>query len=88
MLKITQILAEPERPTIKLEGKLLAPWIENVADACDPAKACRPIRLDLSSLTYADAEGTQLLRRLLSRGAELGPCSGFLAELLHVEQRP
>ena len=67
--------------TIKLEGKLLGPWVgevrrQFVGDAVDLP------RLDLSSLTFVGREGTELLRQLLNRGVQIESCSPYVAELL------
>jgi hypothetical protein len=72
--------------TIKLEGEILGPWVGTVRDACTQrGRRCRRLRLDLAAVTYADAAGTQLLRDLMGEGIEIAACSGFLAELLHLD---
>jgi ABC-type transporter Mla MlaB component len=43
-------------------------------------------RLDLSGLTYVDQAGTRLLKEFLRRGVAVTACSGFVAELLHLEK--
>lgn len=66
MLKIT---TEPgtEGTTLKLEGKIAGPWVEELerawtasALACDRAR----ITVDLSAVTFIDAEGKKLLARI------------------------
>jgi ABC-type transporter Mla MlaB component len=88
MLKITQIDDLDSTQTLKLEGKLLAPWVAEVLKAC-PSCDRRPSRtcLDLSGLTYVDHAGTKLLKDLLNRGMSISACSGYVAELLHLEKR-
>jgi hypothetical protein len=46
-----------------------------------------PIRLDLSSLSFADEAGIRLLRELLRQGAQIAAASGFVAALLRLEDR-
>ncbi|MHC5541043.1 STAS domain-containing protein [Singulisphaera rosea] len=71
---------------LKLEGKLLGPWIGELELACGEARDRRErIRLDLSGLTYLDADGTRFIEGLLREGTRLVACSGFVAEML---QRP
>jgi hypothetical protein len=72
--------------TIKLEGEILAPWVDTVRDACSTGGR-RPgrLRLDLATVSYADAAGTQLLHDLMREGIEIAACSSFLAELLHLD---
>jgi anti-anti-sigma regulatory factor len=84
MLKITQIDDQDSIQTLRLEGKLMAPWVAEVLNACTTDIA--PIRLDLSGLTFVDRAGVKLLKDLLRRGIAVSACSGFVAELLHLEK--
>lgn len=71
---------------VKLEGKLLAPWVEEVRRACDDARAGgNEPRLDLSSLLYADHAGVSLLQELHARGARIVARSNYATELLKLE---
>ncbi|HVS40345.1 MAG TPA: hypothetical protein VMS17_32610 [Gemmataceae bacterium] len=69
--------------TIKFEGKLLGPWVDEVSKVCaadaDPSSR---MNLDLSALTFVDAAGELLLRALIARGVEVVACSSYVAELL------
>jgi hypothetical protein len=58
-----------------------------VRDACTQ-QGRRPERLvlDLTAVTYVDGPGSQLLRDLVGEGIEIGACSGFIAELLDLEE--
>ena len=88
MLRITHPEGHDSISTLKLEGKLLGPWVTELARSCNELP-CRPsrLRLDLSAVTFVDGPGVALLRDLLARGATLAACSGLVAELLHVERR-
>jgi hypothetical protein len=83
MLRLTQIAGTHRTQTIKLEGKLLGPWVDEVRKACpagtDPSSR---INLDLSALIFVDAAGERLLRDLIARGSEVLACSSYVAELL------
>ncbi len=86
MLRITTV-RHGLQTILKLEGKLLEPWIEEFHGAC--ARAEIPsghVGLDLAGLTYADVAGTQLLRNLVQRGVPITACSAFMAELLRERQ--
>ena len=86
VLRITWVQKQGSRQTLKLEGQLLGPWITSVREACaETNNGCTGLQLDLTSLTYVDAEGFELLRDLLRDGIEIGDCSSFVGELL---QRP
>jgi ABC-type transporter Mla MlaB component len=88
MLRITQATGNDSATILRLEGKLRGPWVPELARALEEL-ACSPdqLRLDLSAVTFVDGPGVALLRDLLDRGAQLGPCSPLVAELLHVEGR-
>jgi hypothetical protein len=83
MLRLTRIASTHRAQTIKLEGKLLGPWIGEVSKAC--AAGTGPssrINLDLSALIFVDGAGERLLRDLIARGIEVVACSSYVAELL------
>jgi hypothetical protein len=83
MLRLTRIAGTHRPQTIKFEGKLLGPWVDEVSQACvagaDPSS---PINLDLSALVFVDAAGERLLRDLIARGIQVVACSSYVAELL------
>jgi hypothetical protein len=84
MLKITQSSSQGSGSTVKLEGKLLQPWEDEVRALFPPALPGPLPRLDLSSLTFVDAAGVDLLRQLLRQGVAIQSCSGFVAALLQL----
>lgn len=88
MLRITHAPARDSVSTLRLEGKLLGPWVAELARSCDEFP-CPPdcLRLDLAAVTFVDGPGVVLLRDLLGRGVTLTACSGLVAELLHLESR-
>jgi hypothetical protein len=83
MLRVTEVNGAESARTLKLEGKLLEPWVGELLRACAPAGR---LSLDLSAVTFVDGAGVELLQTLLRRGVRVIACSGFVAELLHVEQ--
>jgi len=84
MLRITRLTGADSAQTIKLEGKLLGPWVEEVREACAPAMArSGRTRLDLAAVTFVDTAGVGLLRELIRQGVEIAACSGYVAALLH-----
>jgi len=82
MLKITRTERDGTIPSIKLEGKLLAPWVEEVAGLFSMPDDEFP-RLDLVDLTFVDTAGSQLLQELMSRGVQIESCAPYVAQLLH-----
>ena len=86
MLRITPIESSG-RLTLKLEGKLLAPWVDELRTASALLVAFPGERgLDLSDLTFADDAGVRVLRELAGRGLPIIACSQFVSELLHTVQ--
>ena len=86
MLRITEV-ADGSGLLLKLEGKLFGPWVEELArTARRPSpEGPGPIRLDLSSVTFADKAGVRLLRELLRQGVEIAATSAFIEALLRLE---
>jgi ABC-type transporter Mla MlaB component len=88
MMRITRMVGNDSVDTLKLEGKLQGPWVDEARDACalSAAQASRTC-LDLSGLTFADGEGAALLRELIRSGAQVVGCSSYLSELLQLPAR-
>ena len=86
MLRIS-VVTDADATTIKLEGKLLRPWCDELLRACRAALgAGRPVRLDLYDVDFIDNDGFALVRALRdTHGVVLSRCSNFVAELLQTE---
>jgi ABC-type transporter Mla MlaB component len=72
-------------PTLKLDGKLLGPWVEELSRACQalevpPSRLC----LNLAAVTFIDSAGLALLGDLIRRGTTISECTGFVEELLGI----
>ena len=93
MLKITT-LTNAESTAFRLEGRLAGPWVEELKRcwlSTVSAKTRHPISVDLSAVTYVDAEGKELLNMIYQAGAKL-IASGCLTscivnEIVHVARR-
>ena len=83
MLRITTLDGGDSGPILRLEGKLLEPWVDEARRAC---MVQSPLRLDLSALNYVDVTGVRFLRELLQRGAAICACSGFVSALLEGDE--
>ena len=87
MLRITTVGIHTSSPIIKLEGKLLEPWVGEVRRVCAELSASsNNLRLDLAALTFVDAAGMCLLRELRQAHVVLVGCSVFVAALLQGKQ--
>lgn len=72
MLRIT-FQEDPEGTTVKLEGKLSGPWVEELERSwteCS-ADASKQVTVNLSDVTYIDPEGKRLLARMMGKGVFL-----------------
>jgi len=88
MLRITTE-DSAESAGIKLEGKLAGAWVHEVEIAWRAMKeknAQKPITIDLFDVTFIDAEGKKLLKRMSKEGADFRCCgpdiSATIAEIL------
>lgn len=84
MLRITRQRIDEQTIFLKLEGKLLEPWIEEMQRSIDGSVSS--VKLDLSALAFADPAGIQVLADLIRHGAKLTACSGYIAALLQMEK--
>ncbi len=89
MLRITWIDLDANASirTLKLEGKLLGRWVDELIRGCEELRtppSC--LRLDLAAVTFIDSVGIKLLDDLIRRGATIEGCSGFIADLLNVRR--
>lgn len=76
---------------LRLEGQVVGRWVEELRQACaaflTPAGAPEaPLVLDLSEVSFVDADGVALLRDLIRREVSLGPCSPFVRAQLEEVQ--
>lgn len=82
MLRITKCENDYGQFVMRLEGKLLEPWVAEFLPLCCANEAGSLPRLDLSDLTFVDEAGLAILRQFLASGGQLERCSPFVAELL------
>ena len=74
---------EFEGPDVVLHvaGRLTGPAITQLSDACEPMKG--RFVLELSKLKFADDAGTEVIRTLRERGAEIRGASTFIKLLIN-----
>ena len=72
MLRIT-FHQESEGTTVKLEGKLSGPWVEELERSwtAQPPDGSKQVTVDLSDVTYIDPQGKKLLARMMGKGVFL-----------------
>ena len=73
MLKVT-VERGDRVTTLKLEGKLSGPWVDEAAKAWSDVIggiAAKDVIVGLSGVTFIDEEGKKLLGQMLRQGAQL-----------------
>jgi anti-anti-sigma regulatory factor len=73
MLKITAH-TDNDSTSLTLEGRLAGPWVEELERCWASsvgAKTRHPLSVDLSAVTYVDADGKDLLKKIYREGAKL-----------------
>jgi anti-anti-sigma regulatory factor len=88
MLKIVSEDLDGSATGLKLEGRVIGPWVEELRRICDEilAKNSR-LTIDLSDVSFIDLEGVRLCRGLKERQVVLRNSSGFVAEQLKSSAR-
>jgi len=83
VLKISQAGRVNHCVTLKLEGRLVGPWVGELRQICETLLTeGQPLKLDLVDVTFADAGGVVVLSGFKSRGVILTNCSPFVEEQL------
>jgi hypothetical protein len=84
MLRITVVESSKIAVTLRVEGRITGPWVEELRTACNMHTFPDEVQLslELADISFADAEGIALLRELRNRGVDLIHTTPFLAEQL------
>ena len=83
MLKISENEPGKRTTTLRLEGRVVGPWVDELKQVCEPlVKNGSKLALDLTDVSFADENGVALLSNLKSRGVKLLSATPFLEEQL------
>ena len=83
MLKISQAGKASHPVILKLEGRVVGPWVEELRQVCETLLTeGRKLKLDLTDVSFADADGVAALTAFKMRGVRLASCSPFVEEQL------
>lgn len=83
MLKISQVQPVNHAVMLRLEGRVVGPWVTELRKSCDEALSKgRALKLHLADVEFLDPGGVALLSGLRSQGVCLVDCSPFVAEQL------
>ncbi len=89
MLKISQVEPVNHNVTLRLEGRIVGPWVAELQKSCEAMLAeGRSLKLHLADVEFMDAPGVALLSGLRSRGVSLEECPPFAAEQLKASEAP
>ena len=81
MLKIEVAEGQRERVTVRLEGRLVGAWVDEVRRACEPFLGNgADLTVDFSRVSFVDRDGVALCRQLRRGRAALQNCSPFVKE--------
>lgn len=84
MLRISILEVRNERRLV-VEGKLIAPWSDELKTACDRARADldgRELVIELTNLTAINQQGENALIALMSEGVKFRGCGVFTKQVL------
>jgi anti-anti-sigma regulatory factor len=84
MLRITIVESSKIAVTLRVEGRITGPWVEELRTACNVHTYSDDVQLslELADVSFADTAGIVLLRELRTRGVGLIRTAPFLAEQL------
>ena len=88
MLRLTVETVGAAETVLKVEGNVVAEWRAFLEHECQALlQHHRPLRLDLSAVSYVDREGLRMLRAFPPDQLILEGCSPLLQELFGQEER-
>jgi anti-anti-sigma regulatory factor len=83
MFRITRIAEDESSVTLRVEGRLVGRWIDELEHECERCMVDRRrVSLDLSGVTFVDDHGIEALRSMGGHHVEVIQCSLFLSGLL------
>ncbi len=83
MLKITPTAAPAEAVALRVEGRVIGAWVEELRRSCLRALDQHGrLTLDLTDVSFIDADGLALFRSLADHQVVVVNCSPFVTEQL------
>lgn len=83
MLKISLVEPINHAVTLRLEGRVIGPWVTELRKSCEKVlMEGRSLRLHLGDVEFINAEGLAVLASLKSRGVAFVELAPFVAEQL------
>jgi len=84
LLRITEISDDGEEIVMKLEGKIIGVWVDDLKRVClfHRDERNRVVVLDFSGVTFIEARGLEMLKDLKGERVKTVNCSPFIHSLL------
>lgn len=83
MLRITRKVDDDGRTTLKLEGTIAGEWVGELRRSVGSSpRGPVKVTMDLSDVSFVDAEGVALLHELSDLRVEILGATAFVSELL------
>lgn len=83
MLKISESKPIRQTVTLRLDGRVVGPWVSELQQICESlVTAGNKLVLDLAEVSFADQGGVTLLGNLKTRGIKLLNLAPFVEEQL------
>jgi len=87
MLRISVEEVSGHNTTLRLEGHLVGPWVEEFQLSCGQIlRESKRLTLNLAAVSFVDRAGLILLRKLKTCEVAITNCSGYVAHQLKDER--
>lgn len=90
MLRVTVVESSASAVTLRVEGRIAGPWVDELRTACIVHTGPKRVQLSLEieDVSFADAAGVAFLKELRDRGVGISHASPFLTELFKNDSSP
>jgi hypothetical protein len=83
MLRIVRLQPTDDGATLRLEGRVIGPWVDELRRSCDRVLATgATLTLDVSEVAFLERDGVRLLKDLIDGGVAVVNCPAFVTEQL------
>ena len=83
MLRIEKMGEDAATVTLKLEGRVVAQWVDALEEECQRVlREPKRLILDVAGVRFIDRDGVAMLGKMNGKRVQLANCSPFLQELL------
>ena len=83
MLRITAENGTGDRTSLRLEGRVVGPWVAELTRRCEAVQGSgRDLALERAGVSFRAREAVQLVRALSERGVDVRCCTAFVCEQL------